>query len=579
MILKNIFLLATLLLGGHICNASFVDGFSLPQNDPSPVRSLATSIIGDLVIHQNTFPGLPPFINGLNGLGVIEFETLMISSRVIPYLLDISRRAIAAQVQFQAANFKITKLSDYLTLYGNIFPSPSYVAANTDFLSDAFFGRSRVLFYGSYIKGYKSIRYNMMPFKLADDDVAGLLPAGETLNSALKAGKLYIEDHTDIAYLAKDLAGGKILAFPIALFYKPTQGSLIPLAIKLDPSSSVVVTPKDGAAWTFGKIAVNSINSQRAALGTHFLDHFALAPITTAFYRTMSTTHPVRVIMSHITRGNIGVISFGSRTLLTPKYGFLDNLFAIGRNGTLDVLASIYKNTYSFFGTVPEEEIYQRELIGLMKDNPFYTTAKQYHATFTTLMNDLINIYYVDDDAVRKDTELQAFAADVGLVAKLKGFPSQFDNREDVAATLAQAMYVATFHHGVVGTTGFDWTETLPLSTLSFWKPLPTKKTDVTDANIVSWLPDVSHAINEIQLVSRFRQTVTAPDNLYHAFEAITSFGFQAVKSDKTICAFDKYKASLDQIAQNVAVIASSDPIIKGWDVMTPSRIPNFVFN
>ncbi|KAJ3098833.1 Mitogen-activated protein kinase 4a [Phlyctochytrium planicorne] len=581
----------------EVCDPTFADGLLIPQLDTTPTRSLAQKLFGDYVVHGENFPGLPPFISGMNGLGVVEFETLQFASALIAHTHDLQVKGVESQIKFKLAKFNITKLSDYFAFYTGDFTQPNYIANNnTEFLSDAFFGRSRLLFYSAYIKLYENSK-GKLPFKLTDADITGVLPAGETLASALQAKKLYVEDHTDIAYLAKHLATGKHIGFPIILFYKTTGGPLIPVAIKLDPSSDIVATPKDGAIWTFSKIVGNFICSQRAVGGTHFLDHYALIPLTTSYYRKLASNHPVRVILSHFLRQNIGVTTFGTRTLLPKNTGYFDTLTAFGRDAALELMAGIYKDVYKFFASAPENEISSRKLEGLMDDFPFYTTAKQYYAAFTSLvrnlvfsaimtkliqkilqMLDLINVYYSSDSAVTGDVELQAFAADLANVAKLPGFPSSFKTRESVAAFLAQAFYVASFRHGVVGTGDMGWSTSLPMSGLSLYKPMPSRKTDVTDSNIISWLPSVSKAIQEIQFIASFRRVIPATWNLYGAFNALATIGVPAVKSSKTACIFDRYTKALDKITESVAKIAQ-DPIIKGWDVMAPANLPSFVFN
>ncbi|KAJ3108104.1 hypothetical protein HDU97_002339 [Phlyctochytrium planicorne] len=488
------------------CDPSFVDGLLIPQNDRNPLRSVITNLFAQAVQHKVIYPGLPPFIDGTNGISVAEFEDLQFTSGLIPYVLDIGKKAILAEVQFQSLKFNITKLSDYLKLYGNIFAAPGFVSNNdTNFLNDDFFARSRLLFYGSFIRSFKGPR---LPFRLQDKEIPGLLPANETLASALSSGKLYVEDHTEVDYIHRHIVAGKFLGFPTVLFYKQENGPLVPLAIKL---GHLTITPTDGAIWTFAKIVANSVNSQRSIMGIHFLDHFALLPLTTSYYRTLASNHPVRVILGHILRQNLGVIGFGRRTLLVPESGFIDQVIAAGTEGSLAMMTEIY-NTFDFFASDPNAEIKSRDIEGLMSDFPFYSTAKQYHATFTDLMNDLIGAYYTDDAAVSNDAELQAFAKDVSGVAKLKD------------------------------------------------KPMPIKKDEVTDDNIVSWFPNLHQAIEEIELVARFRRPVPAAENLYRAFEAIPLIGLPGLRSAKTACAFEKYGAALDRIALAVDAV-TKDPV------------------
>ncbi|KAJ3117932.1 Mitogen-activated protein kinase 4a [Phlyctochytrium bullatum] len=535
-----------------VCDASFADGLLRPEQDPNPFRARAVSITEAGVSHRETIPGLPPFISGMSGLGVVEFETLQFAGALLPYSLDIARKAVAAQIQFEATKFNITKLTE---------PGFARTDAGPDFMfGDDLFGRSRHLFYAGYIQ-----RATRLPFSLTDAAVAGLLPAGETLSKALAAGKLYVEDHSSLGFLEKLHVPGKSFAYPTALFYRSAVTGLKPLAIKLSYNSPLIVTPRDGAIWTLAKIMTNSAYSTRSIQGNHFTEHFAMVPLTTSYHRKLASNHPIRVILTHPLRQNIGIVSFGGRTLLTPQVGFFDNLLAIG--------------AFSYYNLAPDAEIAARGLGNLMDDLPYYNIARRYHQTFLTLMTDLVNVYYPDDAAVVRDRELQAYALDVATLGKVTGFPSSFATRGEVARMLALAFYQATFRHGLLGTLGLEWIQSLPLSTFSFHRALPKTKTEVTDANIITWFPSLTTAISEIQLVARFGRPVLASENLYGAYNPLPSIGVPGVRSNKTACAFDKYLASLTEINQAVSAFALNDPVVKGWDVMSPTRLPNFFYN
>ncbi|KAJ3094574.1 Mitogen-activated protein kinase 4a [Phlyctochytrium planicorne] len=540
------------------CDQTFIDGLLLPSQDPTPTRARVIQEVGSGMNHTTVFPGLPPVLDGLNGIGVVEFERLQFTSLMVPFALSVGQKQISAQIQFESIKFNVTT---YLILYGKLFPTPSYVPPGNNYYSDDFFGRSRHLFYGNYIQQLipiPKLNYqNACPF-ITDSLVTGLLPAGETMQTLYQAGKLYIEDHSDFSFLAKYFRPGVYMAYPTALFYKSTTG-LKPLAIKLNPN--LVVTPKDGAAWKLAKIAVNSAHAGRVAIGDHLLDHFAIGPLTTSSLRTMASNHPVRVILSHLLRQAQGILAFGGKALLEPKFGYFDNIHAIGANGDISMLQYIYSFKYSFFGSNPDTEIKNRGLSKLVGDMPFIDVHKKYYDAFYTLSRDLIDIYYVNDAAVFADKELQSFAKDVSTEANLKGFPSSIPNRAALATIIAQVFFTVTVRHAVVG------------------KPLPIKKTDVTEANLVSWLPNTRQAIDEISYITRFGRPVQASESVSTVFTAIPAIGLQGIRSPKTACAFDKFSAALDQIKKAVDNVALNDPIIKGWDAMTPAKIPNYFYN
>ncbi|KAJ3094369.1 Polyunsaturated fatty acid lipoxygenase alox12, partial [Phlyctochytrium bullatum] len=519
--------------------------------------------------HGDSFAAnMPPMIDGQDGLSVVEAETNQFSGSLLPYALGIATKASLAKVEFTARRFEIMELSDYEKLYGTFFKIPGVMKSGNGvhekYLSDAFFSRSRHLYYSTFIEAVR----DRLPFPLTDADVHGLLPSGETLETALKAGKLYMEDHIKVDFLAEHVIPGKTMPFTIALFYRTEKEGLKVLAIAM--TKTLVVGPKDGAAWTLAKIAANTACFVRAVMGDHFIDHFAMVPLTTGYYRTLASNHPIRVILAHVLRQNLGIISLGSRTLLAPRTGYFDRYSAIGRNGTIALMQKIYSTEYSFFRSEPDEEIKRRGLEGMMNDFTYFSISKMYYDVYNRLMKDLVSVYYATDAAVEADVELQHFAKDVSGVAKLKGFPNKFSGRDDLARTLAHIYYVVSVRHAVVGTLGLDWTAMLPSSALSLYRPMPKTKEEVTEENIVSWLPNISAAIGETQLMFRFGRPVKASENVENAFKAISAIDLQGLRSPRTQCIFDKYAADLERIKSAVLDAAQNDPVIKGWMVMSP---------
>ncbi|KAJ3097125.1 Polyunsaturated fatty acid lipoxygenase alox12 [Phlyctochytrium bullatum] len=560
-----------------VCIPVFPDGLLTPKQDINPFRARLIRAAADLIEHGPPLaPGLPPMINGQEGIAVMELETVQFSSALLPHAIAISKKAVMATIEFETRRFEIKKLSDYEKLYGTFFKTPDIMTngngKNEKYLTDAFFSRSRHLYYATYLEVVR----DRLPIALTDAEVRGLLPSGETLESALKAGKLYMEDHSKVEFLTELVVPGKTMPITTALFYRSEKEGLKVLAIAM---RKLVVGPNDGAAWTLAKIAANTACFVRAVLGDHFIEHVALVPLTTGYYRTLASNHPVRVILAHLLRQNLGIMGIGHRTLLTPRTGYFDRFAAIGRNGTLALMANIYEKDYSFYRSDPNEEIKRRGLEGMMKDFTYFEVAKMYYATFTRLMKDLISIYYKSDSAVADDIELQNFAKDVGGAAKVKGFPEKFSGREDLARMLAQVYYIVSIRHAGIGSLGMDWTAMLPSSALSFYRELPKTKEEVTEQNIVSWLPNVPVAVGETQLMLRFGRPVQESENVLNAFKAIPAIELRGLRSPRTNCVFDKYATDLAHIKSAVQDAAKKDPVIKGWTVMSPELMPSYFYN
>ena len=108
-----------------------------------------------------------------------------------------------------------------------------------------------------------------LPINLKDAQLApDALDKGDTLASAVKAGKIYVEDHSSLPDSSMLATKDSFLARPITLFYESATKGLVTLAIQLE-HKGLIVTPKDGMDWTLAKMVSNW-----AVVHATAVDHF-----------------------------------------------------------------------------------------------------------------------------------------------------------------------------------------------------------------------------------------------------------------------------------------------------------------
>jgi hypothetical protein len=102
--------------------------------------------------------------------------------------------------------------------------------------------------------------------------------------------------------------------------------------------------------------------------------------------------------------------------------------------------------------------------------------------------------------------ELQNFAKDVSEFTngRVIGFPTAFKTIQNLADTLTYLHYLTAVRHHYMNSFSTNWNWALPWAPASFYKPMPTQLGQVNAATFMSYLPNTTAAINQIQLTSPF---------------------------------------------------------------------------
>jgi hypothetical protein len=144
-----------------------------------------------------------------------------------------------------------------------------------DWKSDAFFGRARLTFFAEYIT-----KADSLPFPLSNTRIQNLLDKRDSLDSALKKGRIFVEDQSTFIKYKPFLLPGRYIGFSTGIFYfSESRQELVPLAIRVDVESGLIVTPNDGAEeWLFAKMALNAISTWRLQWIDHFTENVIMSP-------------------------------------------------------------------------------------------------------------------------------------------------------------------------------------------------------------------------------------------------------------------------------------------------------------
>ncbi|MBW4692062.1 MAG: hypothetical protein KME27_09870 [Lyngbya sp. HA4199-MV5] len=302
---------------------------------------------------------------------------------------------------------------------GRIRPVVSHILERDGGLSDREFARQRIA--GQNPMMLRQIQQADQPLlQTWAEHVIG--ESSVDLIQAAAANRLFVADYPLLAQLTPaDLQAGRYVGSPIAVFHCTDTG-LEPVLIQVEPGRLVTPTQTEVDRWMQAKLFVQTADVTYHELIVHLCDtHLAMEAFAIATPRQLPKTHPVyRLLRPHFrfllainTRGN---------TILLGEGAAIDSLLAPTRAASLNIINQAYR-ARSFQDYALPTVIAQRGLASeALPEFPYRDDALLLWEAIDRYVTQFLQRYYPDDQAVRQDPYLQAWAAELG--APLNSRPS-----------------------------------------------------------------------------------------------------------------------------------------------------------
>ena len=283
----------------------------------------------------------------------------------------------------------------------------------------------------------------------------------ENLLEALQQGRVFIVDYKNLSVLepSHHPQQKRYVYAPIAAFMvRPAEGSLIPFAIQLgqSPKDRTIYTPTDGWSWRIAKDMIKSSACSHSAIVTHLTEtHLLMEIFVCTTYRHLSTKHPLHALLKdHFT--NTLRINEGAFEALVGPGQFVDRIVGNSHASGL-ALAHRARMNYDFKkhylprlfrdrGTAPD---------GNLRDYAVRDDGLMIWEAMHQWISDYVAFYYPDDNAVKSDFELTAWAQeiaspDVGHIQNFGTVPGAFHTKSDLVDALTMILYISGPGHAVV---------------------------------------------------------------------------------------------------------------------------------
>ncbi|XP_058745335.1 seed linoleate 9S-lipoxygenase-3-like [Vicia villosa] len=299
-----------------------------------------------------------------------------------------------------------------------------------------------------------------------------------TLDEAIQNKKLFLLEHHDaiIPYLRLiNSTSTKAYASRTILFLK-SDGTLKPLAIELSlphPQgdqfgvvSNVYLPAIEGVEatiWLLAKAYVIVNDSCFHQLVSHWLNtHAVVEPFVIATNRQLSVLHPIYKLLHPHYRDTMNINALARQSLVNAD-GIIEKTFLWG-GYAMEISSKVYKDWVFTDQALPadlikrgiavEDSTSPHGLRLLIEDYPYAVDGLDIWDAIKTWVQDYVSIYYITDDKIQQDSELQAWWKEVveeGHGDK-KGEPwwPKLQTREDLIHVSSIIIWTASALHAAV---------------------------------------------------------------------------------------------------------------------------------
>ena len=261
-------------------------------------------------------------------------------------------------------------------------------------------------------------------FPIADEQYKQVMGADDSLEVALGEGRVYIADYAPLAGAVNGTYPKyqKYLYAPLAMFAVPkgTENNrmLRPVAIQCQQEprpDNPVLTPKGNPySWMFAKTVVQVADGNFHEAFTHLArTHLFIEPFVIATHRNLSDKHPLSLLLCPHFKGTLAINNAAQARLIAPG-GAVNKLLASTIDKSRDFAVKGVQ-TYPFNQQMLREQLKRRGVLDTNKlpVYPYRDDALRIWDAIYQWVSSYLNIYYKSDLDVRRDTELQAWGADL----------------------------------------------------------------------------------------------------------------------------------------------------------------------
>lgn len=382
---------------------------------------------------------------------------------------------------------------------------------------------------------------------------------GMTVQQAVQEGRLYVVDHHDwvMPYLKRinelpaseekaEVSQRKVYAARTLLFLDGEDSMLRPLAIELSSphpekeqlgAVSTVYTPPDSgddgitagrfSTWELAKVYAAANDAAENNFVTHWLNtHASMEPIVIAANRQLSVLHPIHRLLKPHFRKTLHInavarqiiVGSGDQRKDGSVFRGIDEVTYFPSKYNMEMSSKAYK-AWNFTDLALPNDLIKRGLAKgdpkkpetlelTIKDYPYAVDGLDMWAAIKKWVADYCAIYYADDGAVARDSELQGWWSEVrnvghGDLADAPWWPAM-DCVADLVETCATVVWLSSAYHASISFGQYDYQGFVPNGPSITTRPVPGPDAgaEVTESDFLASVTPVTEALGFMSIAS-----------------------------------------------------------------------------
>nr|XP_033778974.1 hydroperoxide isomerase ALOXE3 [Geotrypetes seraphini] len=451
-------------------------------------------------------------------------------------------------------------------------PASEYVSQH--WKEDAFFGYQ-------FLNGANPNliqKCNTIPtnFPVMEEMVAASLGKSTSLKDELMKGNIFLVDYKILDGIPGNVIKGcqQYIAAPLCLLYNTPQHQLIPIAIQLTqipgPRSPIFLPSDSEWDWTLAKIWVRSADFHVHQLYSHALcTHFMGEVFCVSTIRQLPMCHPLYKLLVPHMQNNLQ-INIQARSKIIGAGGIFDQVIATGGPG-LPLLVKRCLETLTYSSLCLPEDIQARGMEAL-PNYYFRDDGLEIWDAIESFVSSIVNLYYRNDCSVQRDSELQAWVAEIfqeGLLGRASsGFPSLLHTCTDLKKFLTMVLFTCSARHAAMHSGQIDFFSWLPNGPASMRNPPPITKGAAVLRSILETLPEVNSTCATLTVLWILNRE---PEDL-KPLGTYSEWHFTEEEPQRCIAAFQKHLAKISSKIEQ-----RNEALELNYDYLNPKKIENSV--
>lgn len=405
----------------------------------------------------------------------------------------------------------------------------------------------------------------------------------DSLQQAFSDKRVFLLDYKELQLLVDNpgFTDGqpKQLFAPLALFaLTPDKKTFLPVAIQRaqEVDEAGIVYPQNDEAlpgyweWHTAKSIVQMAEGNYHELFVHLArTHLLIEAFKVATCRNLAQAHPLNALLMPHFEGTL-FINNAAATSLIAEGGPIDSIFAAEISKT-QLAAGTDRLDYDFYDNMLPTDLKNRKVDdpNILPNFPYRDDALLVWDSIATWVSEYVNIYYENDDAVVGDTELAAWAAELIIEGKVKGFKT-IKGKAQLKDVLTMVIFTSSAQHAAVNFPQRPYMSYAPAISGALWGPKPPKGNN--EASWLETLPPLKQAFQQLNTLFLLGSVYYRELGEYRTNDFPYLPWFQDEKIIAPGNALDRFQSSLKQVEATINERNKERNI--PYTFLAPTKIP-----